>query len=150
MTLPVNLITGRTSSMPGDYKKQPNNQKQGSGLEEGFLRLWRSVCGELQEPVREFRFHPTRKWRFDFAWPNVKLAVEIDGMARGGGRHQRYAGFTRDAEKGRAATELDWQVLHFTGDDLRSSPVQSVELVAKILKGMQENENTRMPETDSL
>lgn len=28
---------------------------------------------------REFRFHPTRRWRFDFAWQPEKLAVEVEG-----------------------------------------------------------------------
>jgi len=36
----------------------------------------------LPEPEREYRFHPRRKWRFDAAWPDAKLAVEVEGGAR--------------------------------------------------------------------
>ena len=34
---------------------------------------------EKLEPVREYIFHPKRKWRFDFYFPERKLAVEIEG-----------------------------------------------------------------------
>jgi hypothetical protein len=31
----------------------------------------------LPEPVKEFLFYDGRKWRFDFAWPELQLAFEI-------------------------------------------------------------------------
>lgn len=37
------------------------------------------VDAGLPEPVREFRFHPVRGWRADFAWPEHKLLLEIEG-----------------------------------------------------------------------
>ena len=61
--------------------------------------------------VREVTFHPKRKWRFDFAWPEYKLAVEVEGW----GRHQRRGGFNKDAEKYNAALLLGWRVLRFPG-----------------------------------
>ena len=33
----------------------------------------------LPAPIREHRFHETRKWRFDLAWLKYKLAVEVEG-----------------------------------------------------------------------
>ena len=41
---------------------------------------------------REYKFHKTRKWRFDFAYPDIQLAVEIDGgqWRAGGGRHNMF------------------------------------------------------------
>jgi hypothetical protein len=33
----------------------------------------------LRPAVREHRFHPVRKWRFDLAWPELLLAIEVDG-----------------------------------------------------------------------
>ena len=61
--------------------------------------------------VREHRFHATRQWRFDFAWPARMVAVEIEGITGGaGGRHQRAAGFVADAEKYEAALALGWTV----------------------------------------
>lgn len=68
----------------------------------------------LPEPSTELRFHPTRKWRFDFAWLDRRLAVEVDGGAFIQGRHTRGVGYERDCEKLNAAALLGWRVLRFT------------------------------------
>jgi very-short-patch-repair endonuclease len=54
---------------------------------------------KLPEPVREHRFHAVRRWRFDFAYPDQKLAIEVEGGVWSVGRHTRGAGFTKDCEK---------------------------------------------------
>lgn len=71
-------------------------------------------AGKLPVPETELRFHPVRKWRFDFAWPDRKLAAEVDGGVWIGGRHNRGTGFERDCEKLNAAAVLGWRVLRFT------------------------------------
>jgi very-short-patch-repair endonuclease len=81
------------------------------------------------KPEREFRFHPERKWRFDFAWPEHKLAVEIEGL--GGGRHQRMAGFKADCEKYNAALLQGWSVFRFTTDMVLSG--QAINTVNEVL-----------------
>lgn len=72
------------------------------------------VAHGLFEPVAEFRFHPVRRWRFDWAWPERKVAVEIDGGIWTRGRHTRGAGFLADMEKLNTAALLGWRVLRFT------------------------------------
>jgi|SRR6476661_203659 len=74
---------------------------------------WRDV----PPPAREFRFHATRRWRFDFAWPAIKLAVEIDGR----GRHQTVTGVRSDCEKANEAIRLGWRVLRFPATDYRQA-----------------------------
>lgn len=69
---------------------------------------------KLPEPVREHRFHDTRKWRFDFAWIDRKVAAECEGAIYTNGRHTRGAGFEADCEKYNAATLDGWRVLKFT------------------------------------
>jgi len=75
----------------------------------------------LPKPEREYRFHPTRMWRLDFAWPDYGLlAVEIDGASWIQGRHNRGAGFEADAEKLNAAAALGWRVFRYTATRVRS------------------------------
>lgn len=61
----------------------------------------------------EYLFHPTRKWRLDFAWPDLKVAVEVEGgtFARGKSRHTTGSGFHDDCVKYNAAAMLGWLVL---------------------------------------
>ena len=62
----------------------------------------------------EWPFHPTRKWRFDYAFPEYGVAVEIDGGLWTGGRHSGGTGQKRDLEKLNAAAQMGWLVLHYT------------------------------------
>jgi very-short-patch-repair endonuclease len=68
----------------------------------------------LARPEREVTFYPSRKWRFDFAWPAHKLAVEVEGGSWVNGAHTRGSHFESDAEKYNAAAELGWTVLRYT------------------------------------
>lgn len=77
--------------------------------EQVFAQAWESNPLPGVEMVREHRFHPVRLWRFDFAWPKAKLALELEGM----GRHQRYVGFREDAEKYNVALLAGWRILRF-------------------------------------
>jgi len=62
--------------------------------------------------VIEYRFHSTRRWRFDLAFPVARVALEVDGGVYTQGRHIRPAGFIGDREKGNEAAILGWRVLH--------------------------------------
>lgn len=88
---------------------------------------------KLPSVEREFRFHPVRKWRFDFAWPAQKFAVEIDGGLWVNGRHSRAKGLMADMEKRNAAQELGWMVFHFPPQQVKSG--EAIETVARLLDG---------------
>lgn len=78
---------------------------------------WQIRVAKLPEPVRELKFAKEamgRMWRMDFAWPDVKLAVEVDGGIWVQGRHNRGSGYEKDAAKSNAAVALGWRVLHVT------------------------------------
>ena len=83
----------------------------GSAAEESFA-LFLAHHG-IAGWVREHHFAPPRRWRFDFAWPDAMVAVEIEGVTSYGshiGRHQSAKGFEADAEKYERALELGWTV----------------------------------------
>lgn len=68
----------------------------------------------LPDPVREYRFAPPRKWRFDYAWPDHKIALEYEGGVWTGGRHTRPKGYSADCEKYSRAAILGWCVIRVT------------------------------------
>jgi very-short-patch-repair endonuclease len=81
----------------------------------------------VPEALYEYRFHDTRKWRFDMAWPDRKLAVEIDGATWKGGRHVTGRGHQSDAEKRNAAVLLGWRVLTYSTSMLDNAAEQIAE-----------------------
>ena len=100
-------------------------RQEASRLEEQVWLWLKHVDGQRGHWVREHRFHPTRKWRFDFAREDCKLGIEVEGLLPAGkeGRHQRKAGFEKDCEKYAEALVLGWRVLRVTGKMIRSGDV---------------------------
>jgi very-short-patch-repair endonuclease len=88
-----------------------------SPLESTFAGQCRAL--RLPEPEREVVFARPRRWRFDFAWPVERVAVELEGGTYTGGRHTRGRGFEADCEKYNAATALGWRVFRFTAAMVR-------------------------------
>lgn len=84
-----------------------------SALEERLAFQMRTLA--LPAWAAEYRFHRTRQWRFDLAWPHLRLAVEVEGGIWAGGRHTRPAGFEADCEKYNEAAILGWRVIRVTG-----------------------------------
>jgi very-short-patch-repair endonuclease len=72
----------------------------------------------LPVPKLEYRFHPDRKWRFDFAWPDEMVALEVEGGVWSHGRHGRGSGIVKDIEKYNAAAQAGWMVLRVLPKDL--------------------------------
>ena len=81
---------------------------------------------------REHRFDAVRKWRFDYAWPSQRVAVEIDGgqWVRNGGRHNRDS----DREKLNYAAAQGWRVLRFSTQQVDRDPAGCVELLRRALQ----------------
>jgi hypothetical protein len=68
----------------------------------------------IAEPVREHVFAAPRKWRFDYAWPSQRVALEVEGGVWTGGRHISATGFLKDIEKYNAAAVRGWRVVRCT------------------------------------
>ena len=74
----------------------------------------------LPEPVTEHKFHPDRKWRFDIAWLDAKVALEIEGGVYIGGRHTSSKGYLNDIEKYSEAAAMGWLIVRCTPKTLRT------------------------------
>lgn len=100
----------------------------------GSLRL-----NGLPEGMREYRFAESLKrgWRFDFAWPEVKVALEVEGgqWSRNVGRHQRGKGMEKDIEKYNMAALLGWLVIRATTDMVNDNRAADVVRAALLLRG---------------
>ncbi len=86
-------------------------------------KLHRRVALQLigiPKPVDEYKFHPDRRWRFDYAWPDKKIALEIHGATYRGGRHVTGKGFAADREKMNEAQLLGWIVIEAATDNIGS------------------------------
>ena len=85
-----------------EYRFAAEHVGMGAGIRERLLRAG------LQD------------WRFDLAWPDVKLACEVDGGAFTAGRHSRGAGMRSDCEKQSTAVSMGWRVLRVLPEHVKS------------------------------
>lgn len=92
-----------------------------------------AIClSELRmEVVKEFQFHPTRRWRFDYAIPSHRIALEVEGGVFSKGRHTRGAGFIGDIEKYNEATRLGWRVVRTVPWELNTR--KTVQLLRELI-----------------
>lgn len=87
-----------------------------------FIQDWLGL-----ECVREYKFHPVRRWRFDYAIPACKVAVEVEGGVWTGGRHVSPKGFLGDMKKYNTAAVMGWKVLRCTPKELNTA--RMVEMI---------------------
>lgn len=83
--------------------------------------------GIIPDYVEEFKFHPERNFRFDWAFPDQKIALEYEGLMAEKSRHTTISGYSNDCEKYNQAQILGWKVLRYTAlnyhqmvDDLKT------------------------------
>lgn len=126
---------------PTDLSKQIaalERKAQRTFLEDTFLKAWTDLGGPAL--VREYRFHSTRKWRFDFAIPSRMIAFEImGGLYNPNSGHRSKEGVSRDYEKSNAAQALGWKVYSVTSQDLQDEATMR-RLVALAYQNKQSSE----------
>jgi hypothetical protein len=124
MSRPVNLrelspelqdrITQSKRSISASAAWQRRKKQAAHGHRDDSASRFRLLCqaSGLPMPVTEHVFHPTRKWRWDFAWPEEMLALEVDGGNFVQGAHVRGARILLTHEKLNAAAVLGWRILY--------------------------------------
>lgn len=116
-------------------RKREANPTPEQRQQRAYVQFFRATCVAegLPLPVAEYRFDdgtgrprgnkPPRRWLFDLAFPEYKVAVEVEGgafMRDGkGGRHNSGVGFLDDMEKYNEATAQGWRVLRCTPSLIR-------------------------------
>lgn len=78
-------------------------------------------CNARLLPLQEeYKFHPHRKWRFDWCVEPLKLAFEYEGIYSQQSRHTNRKGYSRDTEKYNAAITLGWRVFRYTASTFKN------------------------------
>ena len=86
----------------------------------------------------EYKYHPTRKWRFDYCIPGLEIAIEYEGLMGAKSRHTTIRGFTNDCEKYNEATILGWKVIRVTVISIENG--QAFDQIERLLKTTQYQE----------
>jgi hypothetical protein len=108
-----------------------------SPLEEA---LWQQiVAAELPWPQREVRFAKPRRWRWDFAWEHLRLAVEVQGGRWCGNRstHNGGARQTRSFEKVNQAALLGWRCFYVNQEMIENGT--AIALIRRAIERDEEN-----------
>lgn len=116
------------------YLEKEEKKAARERLELSFKQQLRAV-GLKDGWVCQHKFHPAREWRFDFAWPDMKLAIEVEGGTFSGGRHVRGKGYEADCEKYNTAAAMGWTLFRFTSRMVSSG--LGIQFVEDFMKGKQ-------------
>lgn len=108
-------LTNKVKKAPLAQKKKKITATDTSDM---FTRLCQSQFGV--ECVKEYRFYQPRRWRYDYAIPKYKIAIEVEGGVWTQGRHTRPKGFLGDVEKYNTGTLLGWRIFRTTPQKLLS------------------------------
>lgn len=116
----INIEAYRVMTSPKE-KNKAKAKEQARKLAE----LVEINLSELPGYEKEVIFHPVRKWRFDYAWTDLKIALEIHGGVFTNGRHTRGTGFTEDKIKMNTAQLLGWMVIEATSAQVKDGQMLS-------------------------
>lgn len=82
------------------------------------------IDGGLPPPVLQYEVVDAdgRVWRLDFAWPELRVAAEYDGVDW----HSGPRAFLRDRRRASALQELRWVIVPIIAEDVRWRPAELV------------------------
>ena len=108
----------------------------GSHLEKTFDKEWKLKYSHPIQP--QHRFHPVRAWRFDFAFPEAFLAIEIQGYGTG---HTSYSGMMGDYEKHNEAIKHGWSIIYLMSAQIKGKEIKTtLSYCYKILQTRLQNQ----------
>lgn len=107
------LLQGSTPSpslaIRGKAKSTNTEEKAILGL------LIHGICQEHQlEYKTDYKFHNSRRWKFDYAIPALNIAIEYEGLQSEKSGHTTLVGYTRNCDKYNAAVLDGWHLLRYT------------------------------------
>lgn len=104
--LPTKTASPSLPKAPNDYSERFSAACKAAGL---------------PAPTPEYLFAaPERRYRADFAWPDQRVMLEVEGgiWRKGGGAHSHPTNILRDMERTNEATVRGWRLLRFQPEKL--------------------------------
>ena len=111
---------------------------------EDALEFQMRAVGITKTMVREHVFAPPRRWRFDFAWPDLMVALEVEGGSWIRGGHNRGADFERNAEKYNEAALQGWLLIRVTTNMIKDG--RAVAVAERAVRARLERQVRRLEE----
>lgn len=87
---------------------------------------------------KEYRVVPDRGWRFDYAYPDLRIGIEVHGAIWIQGGHTRGSGFISDREKFNRAAIAGWLVLEFPIITTDTLPADCVDMIIRAIESRAE------------
>jgi very-short-patch-repair endonuclease len=130
------LLRTTTVDDSGLVQQTQRERSQRERLEE---MLWNRIQDALLPlPVRQFHWaKPERKYRSDFAYPQDRILIEVQGgiWAKNPGRHNRGSGYQSDSARDNLAALKGWKLLRFTEAMIKSRASDgAVETIRRALQ----------------
>lgn len=107
-----------------DVQAEPSSSE--SPIEESF---WQAARDRIAGLLPQFR---VLGYRVDFAIPERRLVIELDGHEFHATVEQR----TADAKRGRRLLAAGWRVVRFTGTEIRRGVHRCVDEVLEIMEAL--------------
>lgn len=120
---------GQGQKMPAALHRGQKPDGVTSEGEKAFIGLCRILRPSFPAPWPQFQPHPLRRWRVDFAWPDVLLIVEIEGVG-----HRLSPRYEQDIEKYNDLSASGYTILRITDKMLRDNPEPFFALIERIYK----------------
>jgi hypothetical protein len=141
MARPVSISPAQ---LPADQRPAPVPRKP---CKRCGLKNCKCVENKLAEQMEAAGFPPAvrehqfargigRRWKFDFSFPMIRLAVEVEGATWTLGRHSRGDGYEDDCEKYNEAQLMGFVVLRFTTAMVKDGRAVAVIERALVARGV--------------
>lgn len=110
------MLKNKTTTLSAaEFREKYTGDKHASGKGSKEKRYIADELSSISEGfIPEYKFLDNRKFRFDWAWPEKRIALEYEGVFSDKSRHTTISGYTKDSEKYNLATINGWRVLRYT------------------------------------
>lgn len=131
-----------TTITASEYRKLYSNQSSGeitkdnlaaemkkANQKRGANNLFSVINSVIQGWEMEYRFDDHKNYRFDFALPSHKIAIEYEGLFSDKSGHTTIKGYIKDTEKYNLGTIKGWKILRYTAKTFKNAAADLEKII---------------------